>query len=524
MVAASELSISTNASATAMAEEIFGDGVTVVGANYSGDRNASGIYSGGDSTSPGVTPGDTGVILSTGRARDFTNSSGDANQSTNTSTNTRGVNNDADFNAAAGARTYDASILEVDFIPDNDLLTMQFVFASEEYPEFTNSVYQDCVAVWINGELVELAVGDGDADPGNLNTTTNENLYIDNTGDQYNTEMDGFTVTMTLTMNVIAGAVNTIRIGVADVSDSNYDSSLLIGGDSVQSVLVAQTDSASVYPSGTVTVDVLDNDSYSGGGTLTITHINGVAVVAGSTVTLNTGQTVTLNADGTISVTGDGDIEDFNFTYTISDGDNSDTGFVNVSSVPCFTAGTLIDTPGGKVPVEEIVPGDLVLTRDDGPQPVRWAGARTVAAQGDFAPIHIRAGTFGSHGDVTVSPLHRVLIRDGLAELLFGETEVLVAARDLVNDRTVTRRPGGDVTYVHIMFDRHQVVFAEGLATESFLPGPQTTSVLEQPVVEELCRVFPELDPLTGAGYGPAVRPTLKRYEAELLMAGRRAA
>lgn len=524
MVAASELSINTGASATGMAEEIFGDGVTVVSASYSGDRNSSGIYSGGDTTSPGVTPGDTGVILSTGRVRDFTNSSGNANQSSNTSTNTRGVNNDADFNAAAGTSTYDASILEVDFIPTGDTLTMQFVFASDEYPEFQSSIYQDFVGVWVNGTQVDLAVGDGDTDPGNLNSANNQNLYVDNTGSDYNTEMDGFTVTMTLTMSVIPGVVNTLRLGIADVSDSSYDSSLLIAGDSVQGTLIAQGDSATIYPSGTATLDVLDNDSYSGGGTLTITHINGIAVVAGSTVTLATGQTVALNADGTISVVGDGDIEDFNFTYTVSDGSVSDTGIVGVSAVPCFTAGTLIDTQEGPRPVEDIAPGDLVLTRDDGVQPVRWVGRRTVAATGKLAPVRIRAGTFGDHGEVLVSPQHRILIGDVLAELMFGEPEVLVAAQDLLNDRSVTRREGGEVIYVHLMFDRHQIVFTEGLASESFLPGPQTAGLFEAPVLAEIQQIFPDVNMCTGSGYSPAARRTLKHYEAQVLLADRRAA
>ena len=207
MVAASELPITTSASATAMAQEIMGDGVTVVSASYTGDNRSSGIYSDGNATSPGVTPGDTGVILSTGRARDFTNSSGQSNQSTNTSTNTSGQNNNADFNAAAGTSTYDASYLDIDFIPTGDVMTMQFVFASEEYPEYVNSIYQDLVGVWINGTQVEMSIGNGDTDPGNVNSTTNENLYVDNTTDDYNTEMDGFTVTMTLTIPVISGAV-----------------------------------------------------------------------------------------------------------------------------------------------------------------------------------------------------------------------------------------------------------------------------------------------------------------------------
>ncbi|MCA0870589.1 Hint domain-containing protein [Seohaeicola saemankumensis] len=523
MVAASELTY-TNANAMQMAEEIFGDGVTVVSASYSGDNRSSAIYSNGDALAPGATPGDTGVILSTGRANHYTNSNGQANQDTNTSTNTRGVNNNADFNAAAGTNTYDASYLDISFIPDSNVMTMQFVFASEEYPEYVNSVYQDFVGVWVNGTQVDMEVGDGDTDPGNVNATNNENLFLDNTGDAYNTEMDGLTVTMTLTMTVIPGVVNTIRIGIADVSDSSYDSSLLIAGNSIQTDLVAMADDTTVNPTGSRTLDVLDNDVNNSGGTLTITHINGQAVTAGSAVLLNTGQTVTLNTDGTITILGDGDTEDFNFTYTVDNGANSDTGIVNVSSIPCFVAGTMIATPQGDRPVETLRPGDMVMTLDDGPQPVRWIGARTVAAQGDFAPVHIRANTFGRHGDVMVSPQHRILVCTSLAELLFGAGEVLVAAKDLLNDHTVTRRPGGDVTYVHVMFDRHQVIFSDGLETESFLPGPQTCSLFEERVLQEICAIFPELDPETGDGYSPAARRTLRGFEAEILKLNSRAA
>ena len=114
MVAASELPIDTSATALDMAQNIFGDGVTVTGATFSGDNDSSGIYTGGDSVAPGVTPGDTGVILSTGDAGDFTNSSGQSNQSNSTSTNTSGVNNNSQLNTAAGSRTYDAAILDVD--------------------------------------------------------------------------------------------------------------------------------------------------------------------------------------------------------------------------------------------------------------------------------------------------------------------------------------------------------------------------------------------------------------------------
>ena len=522
MVQASELPININASAMQMAQTIFGDGVTVVSASYTGDYRSSGTYSMGDTISPGATPGDTGVILSTGRAQDFTNSSGQANQSNSTSSNTSGVNNNSWFNNAAGARTYDASWLDVDFIPDNATMTMQFVFSSDEFPEYANSQYQDFVGVWVNGVQVEMAVGS--ANPGNLVGGINQNLYIDNSNDDYNTEMDGFTVTMTLTFPVTVGVVNSIRIGIADVSDSSYDSNLLIAGDSVQTVIIANDDILHLPGTATKDINVLDNDFVAGGGTLTITHINGKAVTVGSTISLATGQTVTLNADGSFTVVGDGNDEYFNFTYTISDGINEDTGFVLVDSVPCFVAGTLIETADGPRKVERLEPGDYVLTQDHGMQPLRWLGRRKVAAKGDLAPIYIAPGTFGEHGAVAVSPLHRILLRDSLAELLFGEYEVLVAAKDLVNDTSVRPVECGFVEYVHLLFDDHQVVFTEGLPSESFLPGPQVRNSLEAEMIEEICTIFPEIDPDTGEGYGPAARRMLKGFEARLWAAKARVA
>jgi len=159
-----------------------------------------------------------------------------------------------------------------------------------------------------------------------------------------------------------------------------------------------------------------------------------------------------------------------------------------------------------------------VITQDNGVQPLRWTGRRKVSATGQYAPIRIAANTFGRHRDLLLSPLHRVLIRDSLSEILFGEPEVLVAARDLINDLSVQRIEGGTVTYVHILFDQHQVVYSEGLETESFLPGPQITKSFEAEIVEEIYALFPEIDLSTGAGYGPAARPCLKPYEARLLM------
>ncbi len=519
MATGAELGYNINASALQMANAIFGNGVTVVGASYQGDFRSSAIYSNGDALSPFATPGDTGVILSTGDARSFTQSSGDPNRSSSTSTNTSGINNDPLFNALAGTRTYDASILNVDFIPTGDVMTMQFTFSSEEFPEYAASQYNDMVGVWVNGTHVPFVVGTGNPGVGNINNNGG-NVLIDNTGDAYNTEMDGFTLTMSLTIPVNAGVVNSIRIGIADVADSSYDSNLLIAGNSVQTRLIAVPDTDTFYVNQTKTLDVLDNDLNFTGGSLTITHINGVAVTAGQTVVLPSGDSVTLNADGTLTVQTDADADVFHFTYGVqSSTGQTDVGMVTVATIPCFVAGTLITTPTGDVPVERLRAGDLVMTHDDGPQPLRWIGRRAVSAEGSFAPIRIRAGTFGAHDTLLVSPQHRILVRDSLAELLFGEAEVLVAAKDLVNHRTVEVVAGGTVEYVHLLFDRHQVVYSAGLATESYLPGPQTKDSFEEDLMTEICTLFPDLDPATGSGYSPAARRALKAYEARVLMA-----
>jgi len=518
-----ELTYNTNASAVAMAELIFGDRVTVVGATYTGDPDASAIYSDGDAISPGVVPSDTGVILSTGEADRFTNNSGaNTNIRTNTTTPNSGPNNDPDFVALAGRDTFDASYLEVDFIPDPgvDFITIEFVFSSEEYPEFSNSIYNDLFAVWIDGQAVPLAAGTGLASVTNINQSGDINLFNSNANDEFNTEMDGFTVSMSFVIPVTPGEVNSLKIGISDVGDNAYDSNVLIAANSVQGALIANTDDVLLRPGDSKVVDVLANDLNNTAGVAFITHINDQAVSPGDSVTLTTGQTVTLNTDGTLTLVGNNISEDVAFTYEVaSTSGETAVGFIVVDTVPCFVTGTMIRTGNGEVPVEHLRPGDLVSTRDDGLQPVRWIGRRSVPAEGKMAPIRIAPNTLGDHRALSVSPLHRVLVRNTHAELLFGSSEVLIAARDLVDGRDVRQMTGGMVEYVHLLFDRHQVIWSNGLESESFLPGPQTIGSFEQDVVQELRALFPELDPMTGKGYGPTARPALKRYEARLLVA-----
>ncbi|MEL6689747.1 MAG: choice-of-anchor L domain-containing protein, partial [Pseudomonadota bacterium] len=334
MVAGNEIQYNINATATQMAETIFGEGVTVVGASYSGDNRSSAIYSDPNGFSTDVLPSETGVILSTGQAASFTTQNAtQSNVSTRTSTNTSGENNNADFNAVAGRSTFDAAYMDVSFTTEADFITMQFTFASEEYPEYTSSIYNDVVAVWINGTFVPMAVGNGNTSVTNINEQNTLNLYNDNTGDQFNTEMDGFTVTMSLTIPVVpttdpgSPQVNTIRIGIADASDSSWDSNVLIAGDSVQAELVAFDDDFTIGTEFTKTFDVLANDVSVNPG-VEVTHINGNPVSPGDTVVLATGQTIKLNGDFTFDVTSTADTGDMVFTYSVVDDEGiTDTAF-----------------------------------------------------------------------------------------------------------------------------------------------------------------------------------------------------
>ncbi|GAA6191116.1 choice-of-anchor L domain-containing protein [Phaeobacter sp. NW0010-22] len=522
MPTASELPIDTSASATDMAQAMFGNGVQIVSADYTGHNAASGIYSDGDTVAPNVTPSDTGVILSTGRASNITNSSGDANVRSWTSSNMR-QKGDSDLDEMAGTTTYDAAVIEAEFIPEGSTLTMQVTFSSEEYLEYVGSGFNDAVGIFVNGEKAELTIGDGDITINNINDESNSNLYIDNpaNAEVANTEMDGLTVTLTLKAPVTPGEVNTIKIAIADAGDSSYDSNLLIAGDSVQTALVADADTIDITADSEANLDVLGNDVSAHSGTLTITMINGQEVSAGDTITLASGEEVTLNPDGTFTIDTDGDEGSNVFSYQVEDSaGNTDTAFVTVNTIACFVAGTLIDTLTGRQSVETLTPGTQVMTRDHGPQPVRWIGQTTRIAEGPDAPILFRRGALGDHDTVALSPNHRVLLSSALSEMMFGSSEVLVQAKHLVNDRSIRRcADGKPITYVHVLFDRHEVICGNGMESESYHPGDQSVEAFDPETRDEILSLMPDLSK-QDYGYGPAARPSLRGYEVRTLIRG----
>ena len=202
-------------------------------------------------------------------------------------------------------------------------------------------------------------------------------------------------------------------------------------------------------------------------------------------------------------------------SFTLSDG--TLVNFSEIENIICFTPGIGILTPRGERPVETLRAGDLVITRDHGPQPIRWIGRRPVPGIDRFAPVRVAAHVLdGARTSLLVSPQHRFLFTGYKAELLFGCDEVLVAARHLVDGLAVTQEEQAAVTYIHVMFDQHEVIYAEGAATESFHAGDIGISAISDQAREEMFSIFPELRSNPNA-YGATARPCLKRHEARLL-------
>jgi hypothetical protein len=193
-----------------------------------------------------------------------------------------------------------------------------------------------------------------------------------------------------------------------------------------------------------------------------------------------------------------------------------DAGLLNAenTNIVCFTRGTLIMTAEGERAIEDLMPGDLVLTLDHGYQPIRWIGSTTVEAKGRFAPVVFEAGVLGNRRRLKVSPQHRMLLQGWQAELLFDEPEVLAAAKMLVNDTTVRREEGGTVDYFHMLFDEHEIVFAEGAPSESFHPGHIGWGALAEAARDEIIELFPILDTNGLDAYGPTARRSLTAQEA----------
>lgn len=266
-------------------------------------------------------------------------------------------------------------------------------------------------------------------------------------------------------------------------------------------------------------VDRFDNDSIDGqdvtssypGDVVTITLAGGGTVTyTGTTFYLADGREVFTPTDGQFLQSGE-----FATATAVSTQGPLDVGDLGP---PCFVAGTQIKTPHGVMLVEDICVGDVVETVDHGPQVVRWVGARKIEGHGKYAPIRFAAGALGNTRPMCLSPQHRVLVNGWRAELLFGADEVIVAAKHLINDKTIRPMPTRHVTYHHFLCDQHELVWADGCISESFFPGDTILSGDEE-LHDELVTLFPDLALLSGGCDMETVRPVIRGFEARAMQA-----
>ncbi len=197
----------------------------------------------------------------------------------------------------------------------------------------------------------------------------------------------------------------------------------------------------------------------------------------------------------------------------------------NQIEVVCFASGTLIETGGGRqVEVERLRVGDCVMTADHGLKQIRWIGRQLIAAdvlavENRLRPIRIRKDALGDGTptrDLRVSPQHRILVRSRIAERMFGQPEVLIAAKHLTALPGIdVMDDGADVEYHHILLDAHEVVMANGAASESFFLGPQamkTVSEQDRGIIRSLWSTKASLDPCRPLVTGKQARTLVTRH------------
>lgn len=202
------------------------------------------------------------------------------------------------------------------------------------------------------------------------------------------------------------------------------------------------------------------------------------------------------------------------------------TAYPKNEEVICFTPGCLITTANGTCTVENLRPDEKILTRDNGMQELVWTGPKdldciNLRAARELWPVTLAAGSLGNGlptRDLTVSPNHRFLILSAQNRLLFDEAEVLIAAKFLVGRPGITQTMPSSVTYIHLMFQNHELILSEDVWTESFHPGTSALTAVETEQRNELLNLFLELRHAAQRDQYHTARLAPKAYEARVAL------
>lgn len=258
---------------------------------------------------------------------------------------------------------------------------------------------------------------------------------------------------------------------------------------------------SSTSPPGTLMNGFPSSSPYSAN-SVALTNTSTGTVVDAYSIFNNPSQTLSGGAaDGavTTSTGGAGSLESLQWDSLGNETSAAQTP--NETTIVCFTAGTLIRTPKGDVPVQNLSQGDLVLNADGAALPIRWIGSRKLTSSElhknpKLRPVRITAGALGPNvpsADLLVSRQHRMLVRSRIASRMFGTDEVLVGAAKLTQLPGVFIDPVVKPTeYFHILFDDHEIIFAEGAETESFHTGAQAMQTISDEARAEIMAIFPD--------------------------------
>ena len=343
--------------------------------------------------------------------------------------------------------------------------------------------------------------------PNITGTNGNDNIDVTNDSGTLNGSSQGTPID-----NVRArGGNDTISVTDStianDVRGNGGSDDITVSGSTVSGVVNSGSDADTVSVSGSTVGNIR-----LGGGNDTLdfisTSVTGDVRGGAGTDTLNlpVGTVVNDTTHGAFTVTVGGSYSLSSGTFTLPSGTTvTYTTFENGTGFPCLVRGTHIQTPSGNICVERLKAGDVIPTQEHGTQRIRWIGTREFSAaelqaNPKLLPVRILAGALGDglpKRDLLVSRQHRMLVRSKIAERMFGMYEVLVPAIKLAElpgifvDETLEI-----VEYFHLLFNRHEVIYAEGAPTESLFTGPEALKSLSPEAREEILTIFPEVNEL----------------------------
>ncbi len=234
---AAPVSVTLDDDPDSLAAALLGGGITLVDARVSTGGDSSGTFVGDASDATFPNPAfdfSEGVILGTG---DVTAAVG-PNDSDRTTAGGSGLS-DPDFDGGAGS--LDATSLEMDFTTFGDQVVIDYVFMSEEYNEYVYANFNDEMGIFVNGVQCALTpsgqpvsidtINDATQFPptnGAANPSSHPELYVNNESATLNVEADGLTVRLRCRATVTPNQPNTIKVGLSDSGDNNYDSWLVL--------------------------------------------------------------------------------------------------------------------------------------------------------------------------------------------------------------------------------------------------------------------------------------------------------